>query len=52
LLNAKVPTTDNKHSIWFEKNINNYDLDVPELFLDGAFPSVGVVCDPDNGAMM
>jgi hypothetical protein len=27
LLNAKLPTTDNKHSIWFEKNINNYDLD-------------------------
>ncbi|MCI8208837.1 hypothetical protein AUC61_04745 [Pseudomonas sp. S25] len=38
LLNAKLPTTDNKHSIWFEKNINNYDLDVPQLCLDGAFP--------------
>jgi hypothetical protein len=30
LLNAKLPTTDNKHSIWFEKNINNYDLDAVE----------------------
>jgi hypothetical protein len=36
LLNAKLPTTDNKHSLLFAKNINNYDLDVPKLFRDGA----------------
>jgi len=31
LLNAKLPITDNKHSIWFEKNINNYDLDAQDV---------------------
>jgi hypothetical protein len=34
LLNAKLPTTDNKHSTRFEKNINNYDL-VPSDCMNG-----------------
>jgi hypothetical protein len=40
LLNAKLPTTDNKHSIWFEKNINNYDLDRASGRIERIYPQL------------